>query len=467
MPTAIPLLLRDVPRSATAETIRKGLRLLSPRVGILTDIGAGMHITGDPDCFVIGNAVCDPSRLVEQRPHVDRSGSAGLTLDRAVAGAMGEAVERYCMRFYWDDEMVFGSYDELKDTHHCVDPALARLHSPEQIERKGGVNALGGYGRAQVFTGASKVRWARGYSLTHQRPALVPAHQVYIPYVTRADEDRTGWNSSTGLAAGNTLEEAIHSGICEWLERDAFVISWLNRFVPREVEVDDPELLALMRDRFGYGRPGVDLRVYDTTLDIGVPSAFVWMVSPTDFGTGVYVGAACRPSPKEAVTKALVELAQCVPYCRMTVHKNAAWTPRDDFTDVSDFERHSIFYMKRLDLVDEAFQHLRDARSRRVKLSEMADCSTGRVLSDIEAMVAEVARHGYEVLVVDVTTDDIRDVGLHAVRVSIPGLQNLHSNHNWPCLGVDRVDQVPRALGWEAMGWDPEAGINPFPHPFP
>jgi len=103
----------------------------------------------------------------------------------------------------------------------------------------------------------------------------------------------------------------------------------------------------------------------------------------------------------------------------------------------------------------------------RVPLSHLPDHSTGRVLDDIDHCVTCLGRAGYEVIVADVTTPDIAEVGLSVVRVIVPGLAPLHSNHLRPFLGVRRIFEVPFRLEWNRRGWSPESGLNPFPHPFP
>lgn len=457
--------LQDTPFSDAFTTIQKGRRIFSKQSGILRDLGTGVQFAGDPLCFNIGNLVGDASRFPGVVYHKDRSGSAGRTLERALAGAIGEAVERYCMRFYWEDQLIVGSYKELSGEYELVHPDIIRLHSQAQLDAAK-PETFGKYHKF-LFSETTRAAWTWSYSLTHERWKLVPANMVYLPYRPRENEQHTGWNSSTGLAAGNTMEEAILGGICEWVERDAFVICWLNRMIPREIEVDNSELGAWITESFHIGRQRqMKLRIFDITLDIAIPSVLVWMERPMEWGPATFVGAASRLSPRGAIEKALIELAQCVPCCRVNLWKEADWQPREDFSDIVNFDRHSIFYQKRRDLVDTAFQFCRQV-DRKVKLSAWTDHATGRPLDDIRYTVNELARHGYEVLVTDLTTDDISQIGMKAVRVVVPGLQNLHGNHNWPCLGVDRVYEIPRKLGWERFGWREEAGLNPYPHPFP
>ena len=41
----------------------------------------------------------------------------------------------------------------------------------------------------------------------------------------------------------------------------------------------------------------------------------------------------------------------------------------------------------------------------------------------------------------------IRDLGLHVVKVLIPGLQPLHAGYRYAALGGERLYQVPRLMG--------------------
>jgi ribosomal protein S12 methylthiotransferase accessory factor len=85
------------------------------------------------------------------------------------------------------------------------------------------------------------------------------------------------------------------------------------------------------------------------------------------------------------------------------------------------------------------------------------------VPADLSSVSAAIRMRGYEPLVAQLTTPDLRELGLHVVRVLIPGLQPLHGNHAWPHLGGARLKRLSSVFGGKvALG----ASINPFPHPF-
>jgi ribosomal protein S12 methylthiotransferase accessory factor len=446
--------LTDVPRSDPWEAVRRGSRMLSNRVGIVRKVAQGCTHAQDPRTFSCGIVAADISQFCPSA-NSSKGGGGGDSLIRALAATLGEAVERYSMFFYDKRKMILASYREVADD--AVSPDLLRLYSQAQID------ALGGRSRAQYFTEDSRIRWVWGYSLTHERPRLVPASFVYMNYRYGDDEAIIGSNASTGLAAGLTVEEAILVGIYEVVERDAFTVAWLKRRHGRRLIVDNDGLTHLLVDRFHAGHPRVSITAYDLTSDVAIPSIFMVMKRPAEFGQTVCVGTATRLEPAAALKKCCFEVGQAFPYFRFLLGQLKAWQPAADYSDVNSFDHHAIFYTKRPELVPDAFEFL-DTGVPEVPLSSMPSQATGRVLADVRRCVDLVRAVGLEVIVTDITTPDVRDIGMRVVRVMIPGMVPLHGVHRYPFLGAKRLAQFRAEGAWS--GGDP-AAINPYPHPFP
>lgn len=454
----VELELRDVPRSDPLHTIRIGGRLISPLVGMIKSVSQTVHRAQDPISLSMGVATADLSNYSEIE-NSSKAGGGGESLEMALAATIGEAVERYCMLYYDKSEMVLASYREVADD--AVSPDLLRLYSREQVERRGPDVRL------DYFDEDTRIRWVWGYSLTEKRPRLVPATLVYLQYALGDDEKAPGRNASTGLAAGATLEEAILTGLFEVVERDAFTACWLHRKTGPRIRVDDPEIAETMRSAFYVDHPRVDFRIFDITLDIPIPSVFAVMRRPSEFGDVLCVSSVTRLSPREVLCKALREVGQGLPYLRFLQHQLRDWQPAPDFSDLKTFDHHCTLYVKRPELVAEAIAFC-DAVEEEVALSEIPDRSTGSVLGDLETCIEMVRQAGYEVIVVDITTEDVAEVGLRVVRVLIPGLLPLHGNHSFPYLGVRRLHEIPARLGWGPTALDPDhQGPTPYPHPFP
>lgn len=451
------LSLRDVDYTDPLTTVRLGSRLISPKVGVIRALGTSVARPQDPVSLALGALAPDLAN-VSDIMNANKAGGGGENIETALAATIGEAVERYCMLFYDRDEMVFGSYREVGDA--AVHPDLVRLYSREQVGRKAPEVKL------EYFDEDSRIYWAWGHSLTTGGPRLVPASQVYMEYYWDDKESPVGRNASSGLAAGATLEQAILTGLLEVIERDAFTICWLYEKARGRIRINDPELEGVLRDHFHYGHPSVDIQIFDITLDVPIPSVFGVMRRPTEFGPVLCVSSVTRLKPRDAIRKCLREIGQGLPYLRFLKHQLRDWEPAADFSNLSVFDHHCTTYTKRPELIAPAMAAF-DAVTEEVDFSDIPDRSTGRVLGDIELCVEMLREAGKEVIVVDITTPDIRDVGLHVVRVLIPGLVPLHGNHVFQYRGAERLHQIPYVMGWDKQGWTPEVGLNPRPHPFP
>ncbi|MEM8962665.1 MAG: YcaO-like family protein [Acidobacteriota bacterium] len=444
--------LQDVPFSDPLTTIELGRRLISSKVGLIRFISYGIYLPQDTFCMALGSSNADLSRFSEIQ-NADKAGGGGESLETAMAATIGEAVERYCMLFYDKKDMVLAPYREV--AADAVSPDTLRLYSRQQVKDKAD------HIRLDYFDEDTPIRWVAGYSLTHHRSRLVPATQVYMQYKLDDGEGSPGRNASTGLAAGATLEEAILTGLYEVIERDAFVICWLHAKTGKRLIIDDADLQDSMSRRFHTDHPSVDFQVFDITLDIPAFSVFGILRRPSEFGMVNCVSSVCRLSPKAAMRKCLREVGQGMPYLRFLREQFKDWEPASDYSDLTTFDHHYTHYSKRPELIPKALAFC-DEVTDEIELSKIPDRSTGRVLGDLQACLDMIKQAGYEVIVVDITTPDIRDLGLHVVRVMVPGLVPIHGNHNFPYLGVQRLHDIR-----DIMSWQPANGFNPYPHPFP
>ncbi|MEM9555445.1 MAG: YcaO-like family protein [Acidobacteriota bacterium] len=456
-PSSVAPELRDVDWSDPWDTVRRGARLISPLVGLIKSVEAGPVRAQDPGFHSLGVSLPDLFRVSDVL-NTNKAGGGGEEIEVALAATVGETVERYCMLFYDKEQMTYAPYREVAE--HAVEPDLIRLHSRAQSEN-GSSHIIRGF-----FDDDTPIYWQWGHSLTSGRPRLVPASQVYLNYRMHKEEGSAGHNASTGLAAGATLEEAILTGLLECIERDAFTLAWQHRNFGRRVRVDDERLAEKLSRHFRTDHPDVELEIYDITTDLPIPSLFAMCRRPSEFGPALLISTVARLDARAALAKCLREMGQCLPYLRYLSDQLADWTPADDHSDITSFDHHFTLYLKRPELVDEAIG-FRHAVDQEIALSQLPNHATGRPLGDIERAVELLDSLGLEVIVVDLTTPDIRDVGLHVVRVMVPGLVPLHGNHATQYLGVQRLYDVPAKLGWYPPGTDIAAQLNPYPHPFP
>lgn len=459
--------LRDVPWTPAADTLDRASRLISPKVGLIRRIRTIKRRAQDPTLVTAIAEATDLSRF-SGFPKLQNGGGTAETLEGAMAAAIGECVERYCLFFgetvrspavslaeingpLTDQAMVVARHEEVEE--HAVALPEIRLYSRQQVE------AQPEGGPLRYLDSKTPLRWIWAYSLTRGEWRLVPASRVF--FSLHPEEAYVGQANTTGLGAGGTYEEAIHSGLLEVIERDAVALAWLHRRAARRLEIDDPALQRHLEECFLTDRSEVDLQLYDLQTDLPVPVVLSILRRPTESGPYFAMAAAARLDPAAAVRKALREQAQTFPLFRQLIR--ARWQPADDFSNLVDFEHHLLLYLRRPEMIQEELAFFGEAPV--AKLSEVASCSTGRVLGDLEVCVAALQSRGFEVLVVDLTTPDIAASGFRVVRVVVPGLVMLHGD-NLPCLGPPRALAPPEDLVWKNPGWNLGAGPNLVPHPF-
>jgi ribosomal protein S12 methylthiotransferase accessory factor len=444
--------LREPARRAVRDVATAAKQFVSQKTGIIKLLAEQPIEQDDPAIFSFGTVMGDTSRYSPRRCSV-RNGGAGLTRDSALAATIGEAIERYCSNFYERDQLHFASYDDLK--YEGVSPEKFALFSARQHSRKDFVFV--------PFTSASRICSTWAYSLVDHRCKLVPACFVYLPYVFQQGESLIGPSTSTGLACGTSLEEAILTGIYECIERDAFIIMWLNKLSMPLVDVRNgiTRVANLFRQKFATSN--IEYYICDITSDIGIPTFYTLAIGQSTEGILACVGSATRLNGEEAIQKTLVECAQGRPYLRQVLRMEPNWSCGDSFSNVRSFDDHGRLYSSMPELIPKLL-FVKEGVT--CPMSQVRDLSSGSVLEDIHTCVRRLAENGFDVLVTDLTTRDVASKGFRVVRVMVPGLQVLHGDHNFPFLGGTRLYQCPKKLGL-AQDDTVETDLYPWPHPFP
>ena len=164
--------------------------------------------------------------------------------------------------------------------------------------------------------GDTDLDWLPAINLASGEPILVPAEAATLD---RTRAPRHFWQSSDGLASGNSVAEARLHGLLERLERDAealwYLMSASNRartcFDP--ADLSDPvldDLVHRVRDA------GLTCAFFDMTADTGMAAVMTYIAPApgTDAGplsmSAVSAGSGCHPDPVRAAIRAVTEAAQ-------------------------------------------------------------------------------------------------------------------------------------------------------------
>ncbi|MFI0976740.1 TOMM precursor leader peptide-binding protein [Streptomyces sp. NPDC021093] len=448
-------------RTAGAAAAAPLTAAVDDKVGAVHTVSVRRAESGPP-IYLAGSTSPDLSLL---RPNlgVVRNGGAGFAKKEALNATIGESLERCAAGLYRSSRLRTASYAQLGE--EAVAPSAFGLFSAEQYASPGFPFA--------PFAEDTRVRWARATRWADGVPCWVPASQVYLYYRRAKEETPIAPSISTGLAAGPTFEDAVLGGLSEIVERDALSVSWLHRLPPRPV----PEEVVAASPQVSYHLSGATswrVSFYDLSLDLTPPVVVAVMDHRGAGGPVLSFGAACRRSPVRAVEKAFLEAAQGLTYVRRLVKAYEGFEAASDFDRVDEFNKHAILYTRHPELRSRAGYLVHptvptpcDRPTRPAAATDGVDPAVAAsginpaAADDVDLIVKELSSIGLHTYVVDLTTPDARRLGVHVVRVLVPGLQHLSGAHRFRLLGNPRLHTVVRKLGFDS------APDNPYPHPLP
>ena len=245
----------------------------------------------------------------------------------------------------------------------------------------------------------------------------------------------------------------------EDIERDAFMVTWLNR-LPAPV-IDFSRLsgpCGVIRDH--YARYGVEVRAYLMATDLPVTAVMAVGFQRTGDGPAAVVGLGCSFDPESALRGALFEVCQVRPGERIK-HAEGAAAKLNSYSDIHTLEDHAA-YFTRADHLHE-FDFL-GSQSPSVRLEDLENRSTASTEGDLSLIVAALQAIGSRAVFADLTTPDLQDFPIRVVRALATGLQPIAFGHDLQRLGGRRLYELPAKLGLDTAA-RASADLNPCPHP--
>lgn len=298
---------------------------------------------------------------------IQNSYGRGLELESVQAALNMEMIER-CSSFAGFDShgvkgyekeypLVYGRYSELRDKEIMpVDPNTLALEADYNDE---------------------PLHWIEGVMLTADGhvPVLVPAQCIFL--FCNLDEINlfTGLGS-TGLASGNTMEEARVSAIHEIIERDCEAVTPYNPSQCFNLESKDPELEPLLNT---YAQKGIRIQFQDITPAMGVPCCKCFVINKKG---EIIKGTGANLNAKQALLSALTETPYPFPY-----------------GEPSDYGLYMLT---------------------RVPYENLPDYSLGNGAGNLALLEKLLISNNYNPVYIDLTR---KDIGIPVVRALIPGME--------------------------------------------
>ncbi len=297
----------------------------------------------------------------------------GVSQIQAQVSLTMESIERYSSEFKDEHEgkLVKGSYNQLKQKFNILDP------------------------REMILSKIS--------DYDHDRDILVPACAIYHPY--HLDNVFLMDTHTNGIAAGNTMEEAVVHGLAELIERDAWSIARYEGNYSDALFIEDEpanQFIINILDKFEHAN--IEIVAKDISSDIGVPVIAAFsrdLVYPTMKPVD---GFGAHLDPRVAMVRSLLEI----------VTTRALFIQKLGIEGMCEPVTAYLGEQERAD--DPRFYAYNQKSLRDIEINYGKD-----ILMDVRTIIGKLRAKGLErVIAVNLTRPD---TGIPTVRMIVPGLE--------------------------------------------
>jgi ribosomal protein S12 methylthiotransferase accessory factor len=398
---------------------------------------------------------------------VEATGTDLLSEEKALWKALAETAERYLWKNssdFFKNKIVNKSYHELKNRAINIF-SLAGFSEKQKDE----IDIIG-FNKNTIFG------WIPAYSLISSQKIFCPLqlvsglfyrNNVQTSEYKKKKEPMLRWGITTGLATGRSLEEATVKGILEIVERDAFMITYLNKLSPPSLDLDDlssqDEDLNKILELFN--RYNLEIHLINLPNDFSVNVILAIIIDKTGFGPALSVGASADFNIKTAVIDAISE-AQTIRYSQINVcNKNKLKSLEKEKTNRSE---RMIFWsnpgnLPRIDfLLQGKKQKIDINQEKNFYLFSEEKSRKEYWKKKLKILIAKMRKYDYEACYVELTSREIKSLNFRCVFVVIPELQPMSLDISIPYEGGNRLKEMPMKFGYE-----PADKYNQEPHPFP
>lgn len=394
------------------DPVERGLRAVGARTGLVSELSF-RPAPKDGEDTVLASA--EPASLAETLPMSLRRdppmglGGKGETTGEAATTLVGEFFERYCV---------------FHPIGSAFDRTTATLSELDDTMPAGYVDVVGNERRTAAgfrsFDPDTPVDWIRGVTPDGQRP-YVPVERVSLaPQNARIFGDHTPrfYASSNGCACGSQPAGAVLRATYERVERDAIMQTWYSQRTPDRIDTSAYPAVEETKRQVSSGaieQTLVDLGGVDGLHVVGV------VVSRSDGDAPAF--AISAGASLDFVTAACDALSESIQIYRTM--REIALT-KGLASDVSLSDQKNLWacpqYYARPENADRvAFL----TNGPTVAPEAATDPPERSVTEELSLVFDRLEAAGVDPIVFDLTTPDVRELGMHVVRTLAPGLVDM------------------------------------------
>lgn len=334
--------------------------------------------------------------------------------------SLGECVERTCLATFKKNDFIKSSYAKLKNK--SINPI--KFINYDEITKK-----IEDKSHTEIFN------WTYVTEYFTNNDILIPAQIIYVPY--KAKEVVLRNPISSGAACAFKKNDAVYRGVCELIERDAFMLTYLNNMPAPKIPLDiikNKEIKVIIEK---FKRYFIEVNLFLLSKEF-IPTILCILVDRSGVGPAVSVGAKTDFDTVKAIRGALLEAQHTRLWIRYQMLQGKK-VPKK----LKTLEDRGLYWSS-LDAIEKISFLL---------YSKTSITSLPRSVkkNKLEKIMNLLNKKGYEVYIKDITIPSVSKHGLCVWKVIIPQLHPLYLFEDLKYLYGDRIGNKEK---------------NSIPHPF-
>lgn len=301
-----------------------------------------------------------------------------------------------------------------------------------------------------------KFHWEKVYSVLDNKHFYLPSQFIYNSF--EEDEYYIRQPISTGASTWSSNAGAILGGIYEIIERDSFMIFYLNKLSPPKVDLNqikDKEIHYILEK---FNRYKLKVYVLDITSDLNVPTFLTVLIDKTGVGPAISVGNNTNFNINKAIKGSLLEAYKVRLWLRykktiFSINPDARKEINTNFL----LKRGFLWYNKKMINKINFF-----IKSNKISnLNKYKEKSKLSIVDSLKEVIQILSEKEYSVFIKDLTNNNFPIYNFKTFKVIIPELHPLYLREGFKYDTGERLTEVPKILGYKT-----NKKINDFPHPF-
>lgn len=280
--------------------------------------------------------------------------------------------------------------------------------------------------------------------------------------------------TTSGAAGHFDYDKAVLGAWLELIQRDSFIVHWLNTIAPKKIKVDTS---VLKEDSFlrktinDFERYNLQYYFLDTTSDLGIPTCVCVLVSDSPTGKRIGLGSASGFEAEDMLLSAAMEALVVInttyfseplilpdPYVPFSDAKLGRDARLSVYLNDENFKKFEFF------ISSQEYREIREFITCGGTLKDVLLRNTHDQLGYLKKLFKEKYKENkeYDVLVYEVHNTLLDKFDYRVVRVICRALYPLYLNENLADPEHPRLKEFVKVRGLGKV-----AKLNIWPHPFP